>query len=127
MNFNIAEATGYFPKSWIKDGIYARSCLPKCTNRNKDKRKNRNKDKHSDDNSQENKNEDSISQINMGDLLLQIDDLENLKLWNARPGWISNNHKKYIEEECPSYKEMRDKNVFDDMANIAKQLRISKS
>ena len=120
LNFNIAEATAYFPKSWIKDALYAQSCPPKCTNRKKPKGS-------TDDKSTEIQNEDSISQIDMGHLLLQLDDQENLALWNARPGWLSNNHKKYIEEDCPSFKEMRDQNVFNDMENIATQLRIGKS
>ena len=80
VNFNIAEAAGYFPKSWIRDGVYARSCPPKCPLLKKSKGK-KAKDKAKTD------NDDKIFQIDMGSLLRKIDDQVNLKLWLAREIW----------------------------------------
>ena len=117
MNFNIAEACAYFPQSWIKDGIYTRSCPPKCTHPKKVKGRSE----------KTNKDEvNGISQIDMGDLLSKLGDTEHLEMWNARPGWLTNHHKKYNETDCPSYKEMQDRHIFDDMENIVNQMRNGK-
>ena len=115
VNFNIAEAAGYFPKSWIRDGVYARSCPPKCPSLKKSKGK-KAKDTANTDNN------DKIFQIDMESLLRNIDDQDNLTLWLARETWKTNNNKKYVEEDCPSFKEMKDKDIYDNMEHIVQKL-----
>ena len=111
----MAEAAGYFPKSWIRDGVYARSCPPKCPSLKKSKGKTAKATAKTD-------NDEKIFQIDMGKLLQKIDDQQNLTLWQARKTWKSNSHKKYVEEDCPSFKEMKDKDIYDNMEHIVQKL-----
>ena len=62
----------------------------------------------------------------MEKLLKHINDQENLQLWNDRKNWSDDDesNKVYVEEDCPSFKEMIDKEVFQDMEKIAKQLEV---
>ena len=62
----------------------------------------------------------------MEKLLTNINDQENLQLWNDRPTWSEDedSNKIYVEEDCPSFKEMTDKEVFQEMEKIAKQLEV---
>ena len=62
----------------------------------------------------------------MEKLLKHINDQENLQLWNDRKNWSDDDdsNKVYVEEDCPSFKEMTDKEVFQDMEKIAKQLQV---
>ena len=50
-------------------------------------------------------------------MLTNINDQENLQLWNDRPTWSEDedSNKIYVEEDCPSFKEMTDKEVFQEM------------
>ena len=93
----------------------ARSCPPKCPSLKKSKGTKSN-DKAKKD------SEDKIFQIDMESLLRKIDDQENLKLWLARETWKSNNHKKYVEEDCPSFKDMKDKETYQNMEPIVQKL-----
>ena len=112
VNFNIAEASGYFPKSWIQDGVYARSCPPKCPSFIKAK----------DDKDNDKDQTDKIFQIDMKSLLQKLDDKPNLARWEARQTWKTNNHKKYVEEQCPSFKDMKNRDTYDNMEQIVKKL-----
>lgn len=58
----------------------------------------------------------------MESLLRNIDDQDNLTLWLARETWKTNNNKKYVEEDCPSFKEMKDKDIYDNMEHIVQKL-----
>ena len=91
VNFNIAEASGYFPKSWIKDGVYARSCPPKCPSFIKAK----------DDKDNDKDQTDKIFQIDMKSLLQKLDDQPNLARWEARQTWKKTTTRNMLKNNAP--------------------------
>jgi hypothetical protein len=58
----------------------------------------------------------------MKSLLQKLDDQPNLARWEARQTWKKNNHKKYVEEQCPSFKDMKNRDTYDNMEQIVKKL-----
>ena len=48
--------------------------------------------------------------------------MQNMVFTEARETWKTNNHKKYVEEDCPSFKDMKDKDTYQNMEHIVQKL-----
>ena len=112
MNINIAEVSGYFTQSWIKDAIFANSCTPQCYKKDE-----------KDEDEPEDEEDQTVHELDMGTLLEKMDDQVNLALWRARPSWGQGENKIYVEEDCPSFKEMDNRELFDDLDGIVEELK----
>ena len=114
----MAEACGYFTHGWLKDAVYANSCPPTC-NLKDDK-----EDKETEEEESDNDEDDQeVHELDMEDLLQKMNDQVNLDLWKASESWGDKENKKYVEEDCPSFKKMSNKEIFDELDSIVKQLK----
>ena len=104
VNINLAEACGYYTDDWLKDAVHANSCPPICTNNEKN---------------------DTVNEFDMAKILSKLEDFENLEIWYSRKK-LSNKHRQYVQEETPSFKEMKNKEIFDDMEKIVKEIKHGK-
>ena len=80
-------------------------------------------DDHDDDDDDDDDDDEEVHELDMEDLLKKMNDQVNLDLWNARESWGDKENKKYVEEDCPSFKEMSNKEIFDELDSIVKQLK----
>ena len=133
----MAEATGYFSKNWLKDAIFSQSCPPSCPLQNdksetgeekKDDRESDTNDNTDDSESDESDEEEDLKvhELDMESALIKMGDDKNLALWTARPSWGKGKNKRYVEEDCPSFKEMPCKELFHNLDNIVKKFKQSK-